>query len=99
MANPMLQAALEYRKAGLSPIPADPQTKVPTVPWKSYQDQRATEAELRENFKNAKALGLVTGKVSGNLEGFDFDFKAELYEPWVALVEREKPGLISKGAR
>ncbi len=68
MVNPILQAALDYRKAGLSPIPTSRTTKAPTVPWKTYQERQATETELCELFKKADALGIVTGKVSGNLE-------------------------------
>jgi hypothetical protein len=96
MANPILQAALNYRKAGLSTIPVFPETKTPIVPWKTYQERQPTEGELREMFKKAKAIGIVTGKVSGNLEVIDFDNKAELFPIWKEIVNQEAPGLLER---
>jgi hypothetical protein len=89
MTNPILQAALDYRKAGLSPIPTSLKTKAPAVPWKIYQERQATETELREMFKTVEALGIITGAVSGNLEIQDFDNKAELFSAWAEIVNRD----------
>jgi len=46
--NPLLQAALEYREAGLHPIPIQPRGKRPAIPsWKKYMDTTPTEDELK----------------------------------------------------
>jgi hypothetical protein len=48
MSNPILDAALEYREAGLHPIPITPRGKRPAIPsWKQYQDAMPTEEEIR----------------------------------------------------
>jgi hypothetical protein len=96
MSNSILQAAIDYRKAGLSTIPTLPETKQPTVPWKDFQDRKPTEDELCEMFKKAKALGIVTGKVSGNMEILDFDNKAELFAVFAEIVNQEAPGLMDR---
>lgn len=47
MSNPMLDAALEYREAGLHPIPISPRGKRPAIPsWKQYQDTMPTVEEI-----------------------------------------------------
>jgi hypothetical protein len=94
--SPILKAALEYLKANLSSIPTSTDTKAPTVPWKIYQERQATEDELCKLFKKTDALGIVTGKVSGNLELIDFDNKAELFQLWAEILNRETPGLLER---
>jgi hypothetical protein len=43
----MLDAALEYREAGLHPIPISPRGKRPAIPsWKPYQDTMPTVEEI-----------------------------------------------------
>ena len=63
----ILDAALEYEKAGLSVIPINPSNKKPLINWKPYQTQRATLDEIWtwwEQFPLAM-IGLVTGPISG----------------------------------
>jgi hypothetical protein len=71
-----LDHALELARRGLSVIPVPrPRAgvekgragdgKVPVIPWKLYQQERATEAELREWFATEQNLAIVTGAVSG----------------------------------
>src|SRR5260370_15670340 len=46
--NPFLLAELEYREAGLHPIPIMPGGKRPAIAsWKKYQDTMPTEEEIR----------------------------------------------------
>jgi|GEM_PF-1219680 hypothetical protein len=98
MDNPILQAALDYRAAGISVIPVSPTTKKPKVKWSGYQDPEKLpdEAEFRTMFNRANALAAICGQVSGNLEALDFDFQAELFEPWRELVNHEAPGLVER---
>lgn len=45
--NPILEAALSYREAGLHVIALRPRSKVPLVPWKQYQDTMPTVEEIK----------------------------------------------------
>lgn len=75
------QAALDYRSAGFSVIPiygfANPdREKLPILSWKQYQTTPASAEIIDDWFASAEAcaaLGLVAGRVSGNLVVFDFD--------------------------
>jgi hypothetical protein len=96
--NPILQKALGYIAAGLSVIPATRETKAPALKeWKTYQRRLPTTKEI-ENWicRGDKSIGIVTGRVSGNLEMIDFDAKAELLEAWVALVREESSDLLER---
>ena len=59
-------AALEYLNAGLSVIPTRPGDKRPSVPWKEYQERRATESEVRAWYSRRPGAGtaIVCGAVS-----------------------------------
>jgi hypothetical protein len=68
-----ITAAEQYLELGFSVIPL--RGKIPAVTWREYQWRRASPAELRrwarrELFAN---VGIVCGKVSGNLVVLDFD--------------------------
>lgn len=45
--NQFLQAALEYREAGLHPIALLPRSKRPLVPWREYQERMPTVEEIQ----------------------------------------------------
>lgn len=84
--------------AGISVIPVKLDgSKIPTVEWKCYQERLATAAEVQQWFggRYPLGLGIVTGRISGNLESIDFDDLA-LAEPWNELVEAECPGLTKR---
>jgi KaiC/GvpD/RAD55 family RecA-like ATPase len=63
----MLKEALKYLSLGLSVIPVSPRGKEPLLPWKEFQQRRASEAEVREWFIRwpDANLGIVSGRVSG----------------------------------
>lgn len=76
--NPLLEAALELLRAGVSVIPvkAD-RSKAPAIQWKEYQSRLPTEAEVHEWFgRPGYGLGIVTGAVSGNLEMTEIEGRA-----------------------
>lgn len=76
------KAALAYREAGLSVIRAG-LNKVPIGRWKDYQKEIASYSDVEEWFAVAGCYpGIVTGKVSGNLEMIDFDNEGELFGEW-----------------
>ncbi|MGO9620725.1 MAG: DUF3987 domain-containing protein [Desulfobaccales bacterium] len=96
MTNPLCQAALICVGAGLSVIPTSLQTKAPVCEWKPYQTHLPTDSEIRGWFGKNKAMGIITGTVSGNLEILDFDNRAELFYAWADIVSGEAPGLLER---
>jgi len=80
----VLNYALEYLKLGLSVIPLQPREKRPLIKWKQYQQRLPTEDEVRKWFSkwpNAN-IGIVCGRVSGNLLVLDFDSE-DLYKQFM----------------
>ena len=68
-----LEAALEYRRAGVSVIPVPPGQKEPVIRWKEFQERLATEDEIRSWFSNPDTgVGIITGPISG-IFVVDFD--------------------------
>jgi len=68
--------ALEALAAGLCPVPPKMDgSKAPIGAWKSFQHFPPDEAQIRKWYSasNLTGYGLVTGKVSGNLELLEFD--------------------------
>ncbi|HQG07078.1 MAG TPA: DUF3987 domain-containing protein [Anaerohalosphaeraceae bacterium] len=94
----MKEQAIQYRNAGLSVLPANPQLKFATLPqWKQYQHRLPTEAEVQGWFNNGQSgLCIVTGAVSGNLEMIDFDLQAELFEAWYLRVQEAAPDVLPR---
>ncbi len=82
----------------LSIIPANVRTKNPTLSeWKCYQAKRMP-VDIAAKHK-WPGVAIICGAVSGHLEILDFDFMAVWFDPWAALVEAEKLGLIAKLTR
>lgn len=89
-----LEQALDLWQRGLSifPVPAPDAVhdgKKPVMPWKQYQTERPTEAEVREWFSAPQNVAIVTGALSG-LVAIDADNPAAVrwiathlpYTPW-----------------
>ena len=78
--NPVLEAALEFNKWGCSVVPASMDgSKRPAVDWKEFQSSRAGEVQIRAWFQphtGATGVGVITGKVSGNLEMLEMEGRA-----------------------
>jgi len=96
-------AALEYLAAGLSVLPihigkklAD---KLPQGKWEQWQTERATPGQVKAWApwgSYALGVGIVGGRISGNLWILDFDLEAEeLYPAWSALLADKYPGLAA----
>jgi hypothetical protein len=66
------ELAAKYRALGLSVIPIG-DGKRPIVKWLDAQ-----KAITEYDFTPAKGVGLVCGKVSGNIEAIDFDLKYDI---------------------
>jgi hypothetical protein len=69
------EAALYYLSQGLSVIPLREREKIPAVAWDEYQTKRPTEEEVRKWWAENPGynVGIVAGRVSGNLVVIDFD--------------------------
>jgi hypothetical protein len=76
--NEVMQAALAFRDAGVSVVPAAMDgSKAPIGTWKKYQVSMADEEQLAAWFSGAATgIGIVTGKVSGNLEMVELEGRA-----------------------
>ena len=70
--NTMTATASAYAHAGLSVIPTAAD-KRPACAWKPFTERIMSDRELEVNFRNAGGIGIVCGRVSGNLELLDFD--------------------------
>ena len=76
--NEIMQAALAFRDAGVSVVPAAMDgSKAPIGTWKKYQLAIADEEQLSAWFNgSATGIGIVCGKVSGNLEMVELEGRA-----------------------
>src|SRR5271154_2371022 len=92
--------AKAYRDAGQSVIPIKRDgSKAPSISWKKFEKELATDADLLNWFGNGKGwgIGVLGGRVSGNLEHLDFDHDAaDVFPQWCHLIEDERPDLIHK---
>jgi hypothetical protein len=100
VASGPLAAALAYQAAGLSVIPIRRDgSKAPTCRWEPYQQEAASEHQIRRWFAgdNPPGLAVIGGEVSGALECIDFDAEADtIFPAWCELVEAEAPGLVER---
>ena len=78
MKTDILLTALEFANQGISVVPvATDGSKRPGLDsWKQYQERRATTDELMAWFVSAEGVGVICGKVSGNLEMLELEGRA-----------------------
>jgi putative DNA primase/helicase len=91
--------ALVSRGLSVVPIRLDGSKRPALDSWDKYQKRLPTPEELRQWHGRRRPLGIgvVCGRVSGNLELLDFDHAADAVFPgWCALVEAECPGLVAR---
>lgn len=78
MNKTVYEYAVAYRKMGWSVIPVPVGRKIPAIPWKKYQEQYATDEELRSWFFNKNTnIGLVTGRISNVIVVDEDSYKSE----------------------
>lgn len=85
MENKFKLTASSYINSGLSAIPTTAD-KRPACAWKAYTTRTMTPREVEAFFAKAEGVGIVCGKVSGNLELLDFDDKGSHFAPWFKKV-------------
>lgn len=96
-------AALEYLAAGLNVLPIHIgkklTDKLPQGKWERWQTERATPEQVSKWApwgSYSLAVGILGGRVSGNLWILDFDLEAEtIYPSWRALLAEKYPGLAA----
>lgn len=84
-----IDIALAFRKEGLSCIPVT-SSKQPYFPWKHYQSNIISEAEIKQHFKTADSIAIVCGAVSDYVEAIDIDLKYDisqnLFNEYIGLI-------------
>ena len=92
-----------YVQAGRSVVPLkDLKQKTPAIKWTRYQHERATIEQIQHWFSGQHpypGVAMVTGRISGNLQGFDHDCKNDggvAHQAWLDEVNRRAPGLIDR---
>jgi hypothetical protein len=71
----------------------------PKATWEPLQEAPASEQDIRQWFRGSRppGIGIIGGRVSGNLEQLDFDHAAAaIFPQWRELVEAERPGLVER---
>lgn len=79
-------------KIGLSIIQLN-QNKIPKKEWKQFQTAESNIHDWFNHFMHEGLVGILTGKISGNLEGIDIDSKNDptnrIIEDYRALIPNE----------
>ena len=78
MKTDILLTALEFANQGICVVPvATDGSKRPAIAsWKQYQETMPTTSELMTWFAGAEGVGVICGKVSGNLEMLELEGRA-----------------------
>lgn len=93
----MYESALKLRNAGLSIVVLGDDKSKPLGGWTQFQSERITPTELKKkcDFRAAKNIAIIGGKVSGQLCQLDFDDHHSfgcVFNDWLKLVEQEFDG-------
>lgn len=74
----ILLRALELANQGISvvPVATDGSKRPGIASWKEFQERRPTTDELMRWFSAAEGVGVICGKVSGNLEMLELEGRA-----------------------
>ncbi len=82
------EVALQYIHDGHSVVPIREREKRPAIEWEEFQTRIPAETEVNRWFSNEhNQVGIVCGRVSGNLVVFDFDGDRweELFDDFIAM--------------
>ena len=78
----IINRAIQLATCGISVIPVAPGGKNPAIPWKKYQQTPATTTQILDWYTQHPdwGLGVICGKVSGNLEMLELEGRAQHLE-------------------
>jgi hypothetical protein len=78
MTGEILRTGLEFAANGICAVPVatDGSKRPDLANWKLYQERLPTPDELLTWFANAEGVGVICGKVSGNLEMLELEGRA-----------------------
>jgi len=98
MTTNVLTEAIRLTTAGLSVVPVKPDgSKAPPSAWAQYQNRIASLTDILEWFTDdGYGLGVLGGKVSGNLEILDFDDKETADAFGMLVKEMGMTGLVER---
>jgi hypothetical protein len=85
----ILLRALELANEGISvvPVATDGSKRPALASWREYQERIANSEELVTWFSEAEGVGVICGKVSGNLEMLELEGRAVAQKMHVELKE------------
>ena len=92
MTGEILRTGLEFAANGICAVPvATDGSKRPALSnWKLYQERLPTPDELLTWFGSAEGVGVICGKVSGNLEMLELEGRAVADKMHLDLKEMAK---------
>ncbi|HRA60464.1 MAG TPA: AAA family ATPase [Bacteroidia bacterium] len=97
----MQETAYKYAAFNLSVIPLNYDKSPNLKSWKPFQEAIPNAFQINEMFiKGTAAIGIIGGKVSGNLEILDEDLKYDLtgtlHDEFIERLNESAPGLYKK---
>lgn len=93
--NKLKKYALMFLEVGVNPLPTTIKQKYPKIQsWKEYQTSLIDVKDIDRCFtSDIDGIGVITGKISGNLEVIDFDNKfgdiVEIFDEYRSIPEIE----------
>lgn len=94
----VLKAALDYYDRGSCVIPLKYGSKIASIPWRKYQEERPTREQVEKWFSDGQDhnIGIICGKVSGGLVVLVFNIEADLDTFLKAMPQLEdyKPYIV-----
>jgi len=94
--NPVLLRALEFYIAGIVPLPVNRyRQKAPAVSsWTQYQKEMPSQEQVIEWFTKADGVGVLCGKISGNLFMIELEGRAATFQTIDLLTHRAQENNI-----
>lgn len=90
--NEVFVTALQFANQGICTVPVatDGSKRPGLAKWEQYQKQLPTVEELQKWFSNAQGVGVICGKVSGNLEMIELEGRAVADKLHIEIAEIAK---------
>ena len=93
--NNITDTKIDTNEFGLSIIPVST-TKIPFKPWSEYQSTIAPITLWHSHYVNQGTVGIITGRISGNLECIDIDIKNDPLRTIITEYTNQIPNELLK---